>query len=129
MDTNAEHEPSLSQAISSAISGLNIAVFDTSCDVPEPAADETERVVVVNSLKDLWVELKTNGGNEEAGQKLVLEWYSTLELAKTSGPLRAKPALRATHYVSNAKTAMAVSIGTDNNRTETVITPAAVAAT
>ena len=85
--------------------------------------------MVVGSLKELWVELKTHGGNEEAGQKFVLDWYSTLELAKTSGPLRAKPALRTTPHGSNAKSAIATNIGTDNNCTETGITPAAVAAT
>ena len=129
MDTDDEHEPSLSQAISSAISGINIAVFDANGDVPEPASDEAEHAVVLSSLKDIWVGLNTHGGNKEAGQKLVLEWYSTLELAKTSGPLRAKPTLRTTPYGSNAEPAIAVNVGTHNNRTETGITPAAVAAT
>ena len=129
LDTDDEHEPSLSQAISSAISGVNIAVLDTNGDVLEPAVDETERAVVEDSLKDRWVELKTHGGNEVAGQKLVLEWYSTLEGAKTSNPLRAKAALRTTPYGSNTKPANVVNIGTDNNRTENGITPATVAAT
>ena len=85
--------------------------------------------MVEDSLKDFWVELKTRGGNEEAGQKLVLEWHSALELAKNSGPLRAKPALRNTPYGWSTKPTNAVTIGTNNNRTENCITPAAVAAT
>ena len=105
MDTDDEHEPSLSQAISSAISGVNIAVLDANGDVLGSAVDEAERAVVEDSLKDLWVERKTHGGNKDAGQKLVLEWHSTLELAKTSGPLRAKPALRTTPYGPSTKPA------------------------
>ena len=58
MDTDDEHDPSLSQAISCAISGVNIAVYDTGDDVPEPIAEEAERTVVLNSLKDFWVEQK-----------------------------------------------------------------------
>ena len=76
MDTDDEHDPSLPQAICSAISGVNIAVIDTNGDILGSAVDETERAVVKDSLKDFWVELKTRGGNEEAGQKLVLELYS-----------------------------------------------------
>ena len=75
------------------------------------------------------MQLKTHGGNEEAGQKLVLEWYSTLELANTSGPLCAKPMLWTTPYGSIPKPAIVVNIGTNNNRTENGITPARLAAT
>ena len=113
MDTDDEHDPSLSQTISFAISGVNIAVSDAGGDVPEPIAEEAERTVVLNSLKDFWVELKTHGGNEEVGQKIVMEWYSTLERAKTGGPLRAKPALRTTPYGANVKPAIATNIVED----------------
>ena len=128
MDTDLEHEPSLSQAIASAISGVNIDVLDANGDVPESAADEAEHAVVLNSFKDLWMELKTYGGNEDAGQQLVMEWYSTLERAKTSGPLRAKLAPRTTPYGATVKLAITTNTGADNNRTETGIAPATVAA-
>ena len=104
-------------------------MLDANGDVPESAAAEAEHAAVLNSLKDLWAELTTHGGNEDAGQKLVMEWYSTLERAKTSGPLRAKPALPMTPYGANVKPAITMNIGADNNRTETGIAPAAVAAT
>ena len=129
MDADDKHKPSLSQAISSAISGVNIAVLDANCDVLGTAVDEAERAVVEDSLKDLWVELKTRGGNEEAGQKLVLEWHSALETAKNIDPLRAKPAIPTTPYGSSTKPTNAVTTGADSNRTENCNTPTTVVAT
>ena len=66
MDTDDEHDPSLSQAILSAISGVNIAVLDANGDALEPTIEETERDVLKETLEDLWVELQTRGGNPEA---------------------------------------------------------------
>ena len=40
MDTDDEHDPGLSQAISSAISGVNIAVIDANADILGSAVDE-----------------------------------------------------------------------------------------
>ena len=103
-------------------------MLDENSDVPEPAAAEAEHTAVLSSLKDLWVELKTHGGNEDAGQKLVMEWYSTMTRAKTGGPLRAKPAPRTTPYGANARPAITANFGTDNNRPETGTALATVAA-
>ena len=50
------------------------------------------------TLKDMWVDLQTRGGNPEAGQAIVLEWCTFLLTAKSSGPLRAKPQIRTTPY-------------------------------
>ena len=72
MDADDEHDPSLSQAIRSAISGVDIAVLDTNGDTFVPAIDETEHAVVKETFKDLWIDLQTRGGNPEAGQALVL---------------------------------------------------------
>ena len=119
MHTDDEDESSLSQAIASAISGVNIAVLNANGDAPESAAADAEHAAMLNSLKDLWVELKTHGGNEDAGQKLVMEWYSTLERAKTSGLLRATTALRTTPYGPNARPLTTANLGTDNDRSET----------
>ena len=46
MDTDEVHDPSLSQAIRCAISGVNIAVLDANGDALEPTIDETEHAVV-----------------------------------------------------------------------------------
>ena len=128
MDTDDEHDPSLSQATLSAISGVNIAVLDTNGDALESTIDETERAVVKETLKDLWVELQTRGGNAEAGQTLVLEWYSVLESAKSSGPLRAKPPIRTTPYGPSTKPSNAILVAADSNRAENSNTPTTVVA-
>ena len=70
-------------------------------------------------------EVKTHGGNEDAGQKLVMEWYTTLTNAKTSGPLRARPAPRTTPYGPNARPLTTVNPGTDNDQLETGVTAVA----
>ena len=129
MDADDEHDPSLSQAIRSAISGVDIAVLDTNYDTLVPAIDATEHVMVKETLKDLWVELQTRGGNPEAGQTLVLEWYSALETAKSSGPLRAKPQIRSTPYGPNTKPLNASPVAADSNRAENSNVPTTVVAT
>ena len=72
MDTGDENEQSFSRSIECAIGGVNIAVFDASGDLPEAVVAEAENTAVLRSLKDLWVELQTYAGNEDAGQKLVM---------------------------------------------------------
>ena len=71
MDTDDENDQSISQSIECAISGINIAVLDASGDAPEAATAEAESTAAWRSLKDLWVELTTHGGND-AGQKLMM---------------------------------------------------------
>ena len=52
MDTDNENEPNRSQAIASAISGVNIAVLNANGDAPESAAADAEHAAVLNSLKE-----------------------------------------------------------------------------
>ena len=66
MDTDDEHDPSLSQAIRSAISGVDIAVRDTNGDALEPTIDETEHALVKETFQYLWIDLQARGGNPEA---------------------------------------------------------------
>ena len=119
METDDEDDPNLSQSIGNAFGGVHIAVIDPSGDAPETAAAETGSTAVWKSLKDLWVELKEHGGNEDAGQKLVMDWYTTMTKTKTNGPLRSKPTLRTTPYGPNARLPAAASPGADNDQART----------
>ena len=61
---------------------------------------------------------KTHGGNKDAGQKLVMDWYTTMTKATTSGTLRAKSASRTTPYGLNVKPPAAANPGADNDQSE-----------
>ena len=64
------------------------------------------------------MDLKTHGGKEDAGQKLVMDWYTTTTKAKTSGSLRAKSASRRTPYGLNVRPPAAANPGVDNDQSE-----------
>ena len=100
--------------------------LDTNGDALEPTIDETEHAVVKETLKDLWIDLQTRGGNPEAGQALVVEWCTAPLAAKSSGPLRAKPPIRTTPYGPSIKPLTTIPIAADRNRAESGMAPLGV---
>ena len=82
METDDEGGTRLSQSIGSALGGVHVVVIDTNGDTLDTPAAEAGSTAVWKNIKDLWVRLKEQGGKDDAGQKLFMEWYTTMTQSK-----------------------------------------------
>ena len=68
----------MSQSIDAVLSSGNIAVNDVDTEPAEAAAGYDESEAVRARVGALWVKLKENGGNEDEGQRLFLDWHAEM---------------------------------------------------
>ena len=68
----------MSQLINAILSGASIAVNDMDTEPAETAVGFAESEAVRDCVTTLWEQLKENGGNEEEGPRLFLDWRAEM---------------------------------------------------